>query len=211
MKKQIVNYVRVSTANQNEDRQLSTEFKNYVDKVSGLTSFTERPSAIKLLQDINGIKKIIVTSIDRLGRNAFDIQSTINLLVVEHGVQIQVLSPQLLLLDEKKKKEGINAIDPIAGLIMNVMASIAQIEKDAIRERTIAGIEIAKLNPQKYKGRKVGSKGDSQKIIDKNKPVCKCYDANMSISQTASITGKSYNAVKALFKILENGEYKNIA
>lgn len=64
------------------NRQSTANYKQYIDKCSGSIPFNERPSAVKLLKNISDkkIDMLIVHSIDRLGRNAFDIQTTLNLL-----------------------------------------------------------------------------------------------------------------------------------
>ena len=72
-----VAYIRVSTLDQNPDRQLRVDIeKNYIDKCSGSISFSERPEAKKLLSNTN-VTEIVVHSIDRLGRNTIDIMQTI--------------------------------------------------------------------------------------------------------------------------------------
>ena len=83
-----VRYIRVSTTDQNEDRQRVKGVKSYVDKISGSIEFNKRPAAIKLEIDIvnshhqtvpsKRITTISVDSISRLGRNTIDILNTVN-------------------------------------------------------------------------------------------------------------------------------------
>ena len=78
----IAKYIRTSTLEQSTLRQENTSQKTYIDKCSGSIPFNERPSAIKLLNDISAkkVETLHVHSIDRLGRNAYDIQTTLNTL-----------------------------------------------------------------------------------------------------------------------------------
>ena len=67
-------YIRVSTLNQNIERQLAKQYKDeilYIDKISGSIPFIKRPEALKLMKDVveNKIKYVSISSIDRLGRN----------------------------------------------------------------------------------------------------------------------------------------------
>jgi len=68
----IVKYIRISTTEQNTDRQEKFDGKVYIDKISGSTPFAERPQAKKLLSN-KEITEVHVHSIDRLGRNTLDI------------------------------------------------------------------------------------------------------------------------------------------
>jgi DNA invertase Pin-like site-specific DNA recombinase len=75
-------YIRVSTLNQNIERQMVKQYKGeilYIDKISGSTPFIKRPEANKLMKDITEkkINYISISSIDRLGRNTLDVLQTI--------------------------------------------------------------------------------------------------------------------------------------
>ena len=74
-----VKYIRVSTKEQNEDRQLHPTYKNYMDKCSGTIPFAKRIEGKKLLEDAKAgkVKHVVVNRIDRLGRNTKDILETI--------------------------------------------------------------------------------------------------------------------------------------
>ena len=73
-------YIRVSTKEQNSDRQKTDEYSLYVDEVSGLIPFNKRPSAKRLIKDIQKgkINYVSIHSVDRLGRNVVDIQNQLN-------------------------------------------------------------------------------------------------------------------------------------
>jgi DNA invertase Pin-like site-specific DNA recombinase len=71
-----VKYIRVSTIEQNTDRQTDFAGITYIDECSGSIAFKDRPNAKKLLFN-NDIKEVHIHSIDRLGRNTLDIMQTI--------------------------------------------------------------------------------------------------------------------------------------
>lgn len=131
-------YIRVSTTEQNTHRQEEKGIKQYIDKCSGSIPFKERPSAKKLLTAIDKghIDEVQVKSIDRLGRNTLDILTTIKDLTDKN---IAVVS----------QKEGLTTIidgkvNPVANLIISIMATLSEFELEQIRERQREGIERAK-------------------------------------------------------------------
>jgi DNA invertase Pin-like site-specific DNA recombinase len=149
-----VKYVRVSTANQNVERQLSNEeeFKIvYIDVCSGDIPFKERKQACKLLKN-KDITHITISEITRLGRNMGDILETIQHFTNE-GVNILIenLGLTTLLPDGKP--------NDTASLVINIMSSIGQFERSLLKERTAQGIAIAKAKGA-YKGRKRGASKD---------------------------------------------------
>ena len=75
-----VKYIRVSTTEQNPERQIDEKYKCYIDKISGTVPFYQRPEAKKLIRAVeNGdVDKVVVHSISRLGRSTVDILNTIN-------------------------------------------------------------------------------------------------------------------------------------
>jgi DNA invertase Pin-like site-specific DNA recombinase len=152
-----VKYVRVSTANQNLERQLSNEeeFKIvYVDVCSGATSFKDRKQASKLLKN-KDITHITISEITRLGRNMGDILETIQHFT-DNGVNILIenLGLTTLLPDGKP--------NDTASLVINIMSSIGQYERALLKERTAQGIAIKKAKGG-YKGRKRGAVQDIEK------------------------------------------------
>lgn len=148
-------YTRVSTADQNADAQLieieAAGFapgQVYSDTISGRTSADQRPEFAKLLEVIGRTrppKQLVVTKLDRLGRDTIDVMSTIKRLS-EMGCAVRVL--QL----------GSTDLTSSAGkLILSVLASVAEMERDLIVERTRAGLErVRRETPaeRKAKGKK---------------------------------------------------------
>lgn len=131
-------YLRVSTTEQNTARQQKEGFTIFEDKISGSTLFAERPSAKKLLAQIDAgnITELHVHSIDRLGRNTLDIMQTIQNLTAQG---VNVIS----------EKEGLQTLingkeNPISKLMIGILGTLAEFELSRIKERQIEGIAEAK-------------------------------------------------------------------
>ncbi len=141
----IYGYVRVSTKEQNEDRQLAAlapfeipASNLYMDKLSGKDF--KRPAYRKLVRRLKPDDVLIVKSIDRLGRNYKEILEQWQLLTKEKGVDIVVLDMPLL--DTRRGKDLLGTF--IADLVLAVMSYSAQMERENIRQRQAEGIAAAK-------------------------------------------------------------------
>ncbi len=141
----IYGYVRVSTKEQNEDRQLialadyDIPMENlYVDKISGKDF--ERPAYKEMLCCVKPNDLIIVKSIDRLGRNYEEIQEQWRIITKEKCADIRVVDTPLL--DTTYHKDLLGTF--IADLVLTVMSYTAHIERDNIKQRQEEGIEAAK-------------------------------------------------------------------
>ncbi len=139
-------YVRVSTKDQCEERQLIAmqEFgvpqKNiFTDKPSGKDF--ERPLYKRLLRKLRPGDLVVVKSIDRLGRNYGEIQDQWRLITKEKQVDIVVLDMPLL--DTRQKSEDLTGTF-IADLVLQILCYVAQVERENIRQRQAEGIAAAK-------------------------------------------------------------------
>lgn len=143
-KGQRVGYVRVSTLDQNTERQLDgVELdKVFTDKASGKD--IKRPQLIAALEYVREGDALIVHSLDRLARNAEDLLRTVRELS-ERGVTVQFLKNSLTFVG--------GTSDSMAKLMLTMLAAFAGFERDLIRERQREGIAIAKAKGV-YKGRK---------------------------------------------------------
>lgn len=144
-------YVRVSTPEQNMDRQIKalTDFgvpvKNmYVDKQSGKDF--ERPAYKRLMRKLHGEDVLVVKSIDRLGRNYAEILEQWRVITKVKGAAIVVLDTPLL--DTRKEKDLIGTL--VADLVLQIMSCFAQIERDFIKQRQAEGIAAAKARGIKF-------------------------------------------------------------
>ena len=138
-----IGYIRVSTFEQNTERQLEDLKldKIYTDKVSGKD--TNRPELQDLLEYIRQGDKLYVHSMDRLARNLDDLRSLVKSLT-NKGVSVHFQKEKLIFTGEDT---------PIANLMLSVMGAFAEFERSLLRERQREGIEIAKKKGL-FKGRK---------------------------------------------------------
>ena len=143
---EIYGYVRVSSTDQNEDRQmlemqrLKIKKKNiYIDKQSGKDF--NRPSYQRLLGKLKIGELLYVKSIDRLGRNYKEIQDQWRALTKEMEVDVVVIDMPLL--DTRVYKDLMGTF--IADLVLQVLSFVAENERVNIRKRQEEGIKAAKL------------------------------------------------------------------
>ena len=143
-------YIRVSSTDQNEDRQLlAMQELNipleriFVDKQSGKDF--DRPSYQKLMSVLVAGDLLYIKSIDRLGRNYEEIQNQWRILTKEKGIDIAVLDMPLL--DTRINKDLMGTF--IADLVLQVLSFVAHNERDSIRKRQAEGIAAAKIRGTK--------------------------------------------------------------
>ncbi len=144
-------YIRVSTKEQHEDRQLLalTEFgipqKNiYIDKISGKNF--ERPSYRRLLKKMKKGDLLIIKSIDRLGRNYDEVLEQWRVITKEKAVDIKVIDMPLL--DTTYGKDLLGNF--ISDLVLAVLSYAAELERDNIRQRQAEGIAAALARGVKF-------------------------------------------------------------
>ncbi len=149
--KKTYGYVRVSSIDQNEGRQLvcMSEYnvppKNvYVDKQSGKDF--NRSQYKRLLRVLQAGDLLYVQSIDRLGRNYEDIQKQWRILTKEIGVDICVIDMPLL--DTRNDKDLIGTF--IADLVLQILSFVAQSERESIHSRQAQGIAAAKARGVRF-------------------------------------------------------------
>lgn len=144
-------YVRVSSSDQNEARQLMAmkklaipEQQIFIDKQSG-KDFS-RPSYQAMLHRLQSGDLLYVLSIDRLGRNYDEIQKEWRILTREKGVDIVVIDMPLL--DTRREKNLLGMF--LADLVLQVLSFVAQTERENIRRRQAEGIAAAKLRGVRF-------------------------------------------------------------
>lgn len=148
---EIYGYVRVSSTDQNEDRQLialrekGVDDKNiYMDKQSGKDF--DRPQYKKLLRKMKQGDLLYILSIDRLGRNYEEIQNQWRIITKEKGTDICVID--IALLDTRQGKDLMGTF--IADLVLQILSFVAQSERESIRKRQEQGIAAAKAKGVKF-------------------------------------------------------------
>jgi DNA invertase Pin-like site-specific DNA recombinase len=183
-------YIRVSTKEQKTDRQIIDDCKLYIDEVSGLVPFNERPSAKRLLKDIRAgkIDYVTIHSVDRLGRNVIDMQNQLNWFI-ENKIQLFFENIQMHLIN----LDG--SINLISKMIIDLLSSVASLEIESIKERQNQGINIAKAKGT-YKGRQVGAIMTNEAYLKRHKDVISLLKDGLSVSKASKLTGKAYVTVK---------------
>ncbi|KIC61729.1 recombinase family protein [Chryseobacterium taiwanense] len=193
-------YIRVSTGNQKIERQLQKSYpdeKLYIDIISSAIPFKEREKGKDLIKDIeNGnINYISVHSIDRLGRNLFDILATLELFN-DKKIVLKVDNLGIESLIENKPNSAFK-------LIISVMANIAEMERETLLERQREGIKIA-VAKGVYKGRLKGSVETNEQVLEKYKEVVKFLNKGQSFRNTAKLCNVSLGTVQKVKKILSS-------
>lgn len=160
-------YTRVSTLDQRTDRQRVTEndFSLVLeDYCSGSIPIFERPegSKLKKMIDRNLVISISVWQIDRCGRDLRDIINFIHY-TTERKIPVTFLSQGLSTLDKDGRE------NPISKMIISILGVVSEMTRAQILENQRQGIELAKLDPNKYMGRKPGSVEDPIKFLSKKK------------------------------------------
>jgi putative DNA-invertase from lambdoid prophage Rac len=136
-------YCRVSTVDQTTDNQVreieaagfAVDPKRVVtETVSGSTPAKERKQFARLMDKLEDGDVLVVTKLDRLGRNAMDVRSTVEALAAE-GVRVHCLA-----------LGGADLTSPAGKMTMGVIAAVAEFERDLLVERTKAGLQRAKAS-----------------------------------------------------------------
>ena len=144
-------YIRVSTREQNEDRQLIAlremsipEQNIFMDKLSGKDF--NRPQYKKLVKKLKPDDLLYIKSIDRLGRNYEEIQNQWRILTKEKGIDIVVLDMPLL--DTRRGKDLMGTF--LSDIVLQVLSFVAENERTNIRQRQAEGIAAAKARGVRF-------------------------------------------------------------
>ena len=182
-------YVRVSTKEQNLDRQLIALEEYHVPKRNIFYDFQsgkdfERPGYKKMIRKMKEGDVLIIKSIDRLGRNYDEILMQWQQITKKIKADIVVLDMPLL--DTRDKETNITG-KLISDLVLQILAYVAQTERDFIRQRQLEGISAAKA-----RGVKMGRKPVSlPKCFDE---ICmECHNGKMTIRKAAETLGLSHS------------------
>ena len=158
-------YVRVSTKEQNEDRQMVTmrafgvaDRQIVLDKQSGKDF--DRPGYRRLMRRLKAGDTLVIKSIDRLGRNYDEILEQWWLLTKEKQVAIVVLDMPLL--DTRQGRDLTGVL--IADIVLQLLSYVAQTEREFNRQRQAEGIAAAKARGVHF-GRKFKDRGESYEAV----------------------------------------------
>ena len=189
-------YIRVSTKEQNIDRQIEAvkpygiKRKNiFIDYQSGKDF--NRPAYRKLLRKLRKGDVIVIKSIDRLGRNYDEIIEQWRQITKKIGADIIVLDMSLL---DTRNRDGNLTGTLVADLFLQILAYVAQSERDFIHQRQAEGIAIAKS-----KGKKLGRK--PLKMPPSFEECCKqCSGNELTLMGAAAELGVSYGTFYRRYK-----------
>ena len=150
-KQKIYGYVRCSSKDQNEDRQMIAlkevgvpEKQIYADKQSGKDF--DRPQYKRLLRKLDQDSVLFVKSIDRLGRNYADLNEQWRIITKEKGADIVVLDMPIL--DTRREKNLLGTF--ISDIVLALLSYVAENERINIRQRQAEGIAAAKARGVKF-------------------------------------------------------------
>jgi len=177
----IVAYARVSTEDQTCENQRRTISARYAvgkwftdDGVSGAIAATERPAMAALLAYVREGDVVVVAAIDRLGRNTLDVLNTVEALKTK-GVSVVSM------------REGFDLATPAGKLMLTMLAPVAELERENLKARQLAGLERARAE-----GKSLGR----TKAIDDVAVAAWRAENSASIKATADHFGISAASVK---------------
>lgn len=157
-------YCRVSTLEQNtENQQREIEAAGFSvlpqrvieEHISGSVSACERPGFSRLLDRMESDDVLIVTKLDRLGRNAMDIRKTVEQLA-ELGIRVHCLA-----------LGGVDLTSPAGKMTMQVISAVAEFERDLLIERTHSGIERARKAGKRFGRPPSLNPAQTQTVLDR--------------------------------------------
>ncbi|WP_441007376.1 recombinase family protein [Shouchella clausii] len=196
-----VGYVRVSSKRQNLDRQLEAlndVSKIFTDKLSGKN--TDRPELMAMLDFIREGDIVVVSELDRLGRNNKELTDTMNL-IQQKGATIEVLNlPSLKGIEDENLRRLIN------NLIIEIYKYQAESDRQNIRERQSQGIKIAKK-----KGKFKGGKLKYQKNDPKLQHAFKLYlegETEKDIERITGINRRTFRRYRERFNVYRSDDDK---
>ena len=145
-------YIRISSKDQNEDRQVIalrdfgvTDNHIYIDKQSGKDF--DRPQYKQLIKRLKPDDILVIKSIDRLGRNFFEILEQWKMITVDKKAAIVIIDMPIL--DTRKQKNDLTS-QLISSLVLQLLSYVAQVERDFIRQRQREGIDAAMARGVKF-------------------------------------------------------------
>ncbi|WP_449412396.1 recombinase family protein [Pandoraea soli] len=168
-------YCRVSTADQTTDNQVQeveaagfavTKQRVICETVSGSVPALERKGFAKLLDRLEDSDVLIVTKLDRLGRNAMDVRATVERLA-SIGVRVHCLA-----------LGGVDLTSPAGRMTMQVINAVAEFERDLLIERTQAGLRRAKAEGKTFGRPSALTEAQRSTVIDR-------LNAGVAVAQIA--------------------------
>lgn len=203
----VVIYARVSTSTQDYDRQLSElrEYarkmgfevvKEFSEKISGAKKVAEREQLSELLEYVskNGIDKILIYECSRLSRRIVDFLQIVEMLN-EMKISLYILQNGL----ETLQTDG--SVNPIAQLVLGIMAQFNSMERSLIRSRMESGYNHFRNNGGKV-GRKSGFKKSDEQMKEEYAEEIRLLKRGYSLRNIYKLTGTSVNTLRKIRAII---------
>lgn len=203
MKTQVCIYARVSTNGQDYERQLS-ELRDYAnrmgyevvrefsEKISGAKKVAEREAMTELLEFVasNKVDKVLIYECSRLSRRAVDFLSIIEVLTAQK-ISLYILQNGL----ETLLPNG--QVNPIANLVLGILAQFNSMERSLIRTRMESGYNHYRSHGGRV-GRKVGYRKSDEQMKEEYKEEISLLRKGLSLNNVRRITGTSINTLRKL-------------
>lgn len=179
-------YCRVSTSDQTTENQIAEieaagfnvePRRTYRETVSGSVPAMERPEFTRMMDRLDWDDVLIVTKLDRLGRNAMDVRTTVERLA-EENVRVHCLA-----------LGGVDLTSAAGKMTMSVINAVAEFERDLLIERTQAGLRRAKAEGKKLGRPRALNEQQQQEVIAMRK-------AGHSLASVATAMGVSRSAIQ---------------
>jgi len=203
----VVIYSRVSTQTQDNQRQID-ELNQYsqgmrydvvgdfTEKISGGKKNEERPELMNMISFIKkkDIDKVLCWEMSRLGRNTLEVLKTIEILN-ENKISLYIKNYNIETLDENGEK------NPLSTLMVQILSSISEMEKNQIRGRIKSGYDNYRNNGGKV-GRKNGFRKSKEQILEEYKDVTKYLRKGRSIREIMKLTNRSNGTIMKVKKLI---------
>lgn len=206
---EVVIYARVSSTNGTQDyqRQINdlTVFANqngyevvkvFAEKISGTKKNSERPELMRLIDFVNanGIYKVLVTELSRLGRDTLQTLQTIELLN-QNKISLYIQNYNIETLTSNKE------INPMSQFLITILAEVARMERKTIRERVESGYKNHLANGGRV-GRKEGYRKDNETMKAQYAEDVKLLKKGYSLRNIQKITGTSVNTLRKVKELV---------
>ena len=182
-------YIRGSSIDQNEDRQVIEMERNgipksnvYTDKQSGKDF--DRPAYRKMLKKMRSGDILYILSIDRLGRNYMEIQEQWRVLTKEKEIDIIVIDMPLL--DTTSRKDLLGTF--ISDIVLQILSFVAQNERESIRKRQAQGIAAAKARGVRFGRPEIPVPDDFSSIVRRWEDGVLCFSDAVKMCSMSEAT-----------------------
>lgn len=205
--KRVVIYARVSTSSQDYDRQISdlreyakrmdyNVVKEFSEKISGAKKVAEREQLSELLKYVEAhhIDKVLIYECSRLSRRIVDFLQVIERLT-EKGISLYILQNGLETLQSDGKP------NPIAQLVLGMIAQFNSMERGLIRSRMESGYNHFRANGGKV-GRKQGYKKSTEDIKEEYAEEIRLLKKEISLRNISKITHTSVNTIRKIKELI---------